>query len=143
MAKVARVEEYNVLVLGSDKVGKTSLLNKYLHDEFTEDTRDSATNECASIVINKKEIAMQFWEVTGVGTQRAIMHTLKSCVSFLSACDSECIKHCRLNHAYALINLTSPVLVYIGTYSCVWSTMHLLCVRMRLSPTCTNTARSV
>ena len=69
MAKVAEAEEYNVLVLGLEKVGKTSLLNKYLHDEFTEDTGDlQTTNECGSIVINKKEIAMQFWEVAGAVT---------------------------------------------------------------------------
>lgn len=65
MAKFMNVEEYNVLVIGREKVGKSSLLSKYLHDEFTEDTRDLVSNECASVVINKKEIVMQFWEVTG------------------------------------------------------------------------------
>ena len=74
MAKEAYPEQYNVLVVGMEKVGKTSLLSKYLYDEFTEDTKDLGANECASIVINKKEIAMQFLEVTGALTHRIGTH---------------------------------------------------------------------
>lgn len=74
-------EEYDfifkIVIIGDSSVGKTGILNRYLHNEFYKDTKATVGVEFGAkkLNINKKHIKLQIWDTAGQERYRAITST--------------------------------------------------------------------
>ncbi len=74
-------EEYDfifkIVIIGDSSVGKTGILNRYLHNEFYKDTKATVGVEFGAkkLNVNKKQIRLQIWDTAGQERYRAITST--------------------------------------------------------------------
>lgn len=60
-----RPNEYKVILIGAVGVGKTSLLMRYVHNEFQETPNKFVSEEKKAISINGQEIVLYLWDTAG------------------------------------------------------------------------------
>lgn len=60
-----RPDEYKVIIIGAVGVGKTSLLIRYVHNEFSESVTKFVSEERKNITINGKEMTLHLWDTAG------------------------------------------------------------------------------
>ena len=74
-------EEYDmilkIVLIGDSSVGKTNLMNKYIKNEFREDTKATVGVEFGSkvYVIENHKIKAQIWDTAGQERYRSIANT--------------------------------------------------------------------
>lgn len=64
-SSTALPNEYKVILIGAVGVGKTSLLMRYVHNEFQETPNKFVSEEKKTITINGKEIVLYLWDTAG------------------------------------------------------------------------------
>ena len=75
---MAEEEDYDmifkIVIVGDSSVGKTNIMNKYLKNEFREDSRATVGVEFGSklFIIDKHKIKAQIWDTAGQERYRAI-----------------------------------------------------------------------
>ena len=65
---------FKIVIVGDSSVGKTNIMNKYLKNEFKEDSRATVGVEFGSklFIIDKHKIKAQIWDTAGEERYRAI-----------------------------------------------------------------------
>lgn len=61
----ATEERFRVIVIGSSKVGKTSLIQKYLFNEFSFEVPQTQTEEKKTVMVNNKPIKLLICDLAG------------------------------------------------------------------------------
>ena len=57
--------EYKVIVIGEVNVGKTSLILRYVNDEFSDPPRKNVSEETKKVMVNQTELTLQIWDTAG------------------------------------------------------------------------------
>ena len=57
--------EYKVILIGAVGVGKTSLLMRYVHNEFQDTPNKFVAEERKTININGKDMVLYLWDTAG------------------------------------------------------------------------------
>ena len=68
-------KEYRVLVVGSPKVGKTSLIQRFLFNEFSYDVPPSASEERKVIMIGQTKVPLLICDL--IGNYKSIIRCCK------------------------------------------------------------------
>ena len=63
--------EYKVIVIGEVNVGKTSLILRYVNNEFSDPPRKNVSEETKKVMVNQTEITLQIWDTAGKCTADA------------------------------------------------------------------------
>ena len=95
LAPSASEQVYKVIMLGNSGVGKTSLVSRWVRDEFSDGTRPTigASNFIKDIEIDSKNVKVTLWDTAGQEQFRAItplyIRGTKAAIICASQCDIE------------------------------------------------------
>ena len=69
---------YKIILIGRENVGKTSIINRFVNNEYTQYLRStiSGKNLQKQIQINDKEIILELWDTAGSEKYRALTKLL-------------------------------------------------------------------
>ena len=65
-AALLQPNEYKVILIGAVGVGKTSLLMRYVHNNFEDAPNKFVAEERKAITINGKEMVLYLWDTAGM-----------------------------------------------------------------------------
>jgi small GTP-binding protein len=67
-------ELYKIVLIGDSGVGKSNILSRYIHDEFSIDTKTTVGVEFGSkiITISNKKLKIQLWDTAGQEKFKAV-----------------------------------------------------------------------
>lgn len=69
MASGGGPKDYKVLVVGSPRVGKTSLIQRYVFQEFSYDVPSTVAEERKVVSVGNKQIPLVICDLAGNGDQ--------------------------------------------------------------------------